>query len=262
MNKVNFLNFLSKILLLIGAVLFICILFLTFSYVKITDGFSIGSKNPSVIPLVNEVYTNTDDMFHAVKLENGIEDNALLKDMIIKRLLKEYVVQRYTIVPNAKHMQRIFGDFQEDKALKKNLNPSTISPVYLKNMKFVGYANKQYDYSVFGMDDPTKAWLSFMDKDRVEMRDLFSKGVTRSVRILKEPYEDNDIWQLQIAFIYKGIEDFEKKRVETLNIRAQIEFGDAGKENYFRYFNIVKDFGYPVSSIFNFRVLWIEKDDV
>ena len=215
---------------------------------KYAGGYDANAK--FVISL-NSDYNNSDDILKVDLLEDEVR-NPKNRDDVIKKLIKEYLIERYTVILHKDLSARKFMPLNDTKAKKSIYISPRVSKVALTGI--VRTAD--------GKDSYTKAYRDFMTVDKEEHDKLVASGTTRSVIFLSEPYKNpmnEKEWIVRVKFVYKepDTDSLKDAKQEIYNIRMNVVFGNVSyglllspeAMNYY----------YP-SSVFLFTVGWLEKN--
>ena len=188
--------------------------------------------NPVVIPK----FQNTDNLIQLFPMKSAVITKSQMEDFT-KKLIMEYITTRYTVNGSRIVMMRETGI--------GDTNDNPLNGVILKS---TSYIPETQSYSA--------AYNSFIggkNSDAEEISKLMSQNITRSVRIISEPYRYKDRWKTLVEFIYKMpetnfIADAQKEKWEI-----NMEIGEPRGRNIY-------DALPPVPSyVFGFQVKWIEK---
>lgn len=140
--------------------------------------------------------------FDVVRLK-GNELTKKQQDEFIKLLIKEYIINRYSVNGSKFQMEKNLGIYNSID----NLN--TPNGVLLK-LPALPIGAKQFfwhpSYNNFKIG---------ADGELKEIKDLMEKGVTRTVQIITEPTKNADWWSVKVKFIYKDKGIYKRKDVKT-----------------------------------------------
>lgn len=121
------------------------------------------------------------------------------QDEFIKLLIKEYIINRYSVNGSKFQMEKNLGIYNS----LENLNSS--NGILLKLPAYPIMARQFYwrpSYDSFKNDK---------DGELKEIKDLMEKGTTRTVEILTEPVKNADWWTVKVKFIYKDKGIYKRK---------------------------------------------------
>ena len=177
--------------------------------------------------------------FDVVRLK-GNELTKKQQDEFIKLLIKEYIINRYSVNGSKYQMEKNLGIYNS----LDNLN--TPNGVLLK-LPSLPIGAKQFfwhpSYNNFKTGE---------NGELKEIKDLMEKGITRTAQILTEPVKNGDWWSVKVKFIYrdKGVYNRKNAKIETYQIDLfLLPFGLRGRVPF-----ITKP-----STIFVFQIEHIKK---
>ncbi len=125
------------------------------------------------------------------------------QDEFIKLLIKEYIINRYSVNGLKFQMEKNLGIYNSTD----NLNSA--NGILLKLPAFP-VLSKQF-YWMPSYDN----FKNNKDGELKEIQDLMEKGITRTVEILTEPVKNRDWWTVKVKFIYKDKGIYKRKDAKT-----------------------------------------------
>lgn len=197
-------------------------------------------ENFNVSGFVIPSFVDTKNAFEIMPLNSGA-GSSKQRDEFRRQLIKEYIVNRYTVNGSTFIMEQNLG-FQSLN------NPVDKNGSLLKNPGFIGFERD-------GTPVWRNAYTNFVngnDGELAEINALLKEGTTRSVRILTEPVKSRDWWITKVEFIYKtpttlSLSDA-RKELYQIAISSKLIGIDTARFN-----------GKDASSIFGFNVDYIQK---
>ncbi|MCT4552452.1 MAG: hypothetical protein N4A44_02185 [Alphaproteobacteria bacterium] len=273
MNKAPEFKLISFIVVIVALIMMLLNSVLTIFIFDMTKGFQTGDlkslsitglkTKEAIIPKEIEIYSSSENMFNAIPMSNNISQEK--KTQFIQKLIKQYLITRYTINGNQFLMNKNMGEMHLKH--KKGCPRKLVSPIYMWSMTFSDAGERKYP-SVLGSgakDDASQAWIEFLEKEVPDIKSKMNAGITRSVEILQVPYKDGDWWKTKIRLIYRNDIEFTREVYEDFNISMEVIFAPKDKkllkkEHYpFRLANLAESFGDPYI-MFGFHVIQLVKE--
>lgn len=220
-------------LIILSLMSFISIMFSIFTGIVLNSSLegNIFKLNPIVIPK----FENSDAMLKVLPMKSAVITKALTEDFT-KKLIMEYITIRYTVNGSGYMMMENTG-----------IGDKSDNPLYGAILKVPSYIpeTNSYNYAY-------NSFVSGRNNDTEEIVNLMSQNITRSVKILAEPYRYNDRWKTLVEFIYKNPDTNFLSEAQRERWEINMEVGNLrGRSLYSVPFN--------PSYIFAFEVKWIEK---
>jgi hypothetical protein len=232
--KRKILNLIINALLMFAFILVVINVALSLYVFNLTD-----SSNAKFILLPNEQYENSKDLFKTLQMHDIIISEKQ-KDEFTKKLIKEYIVERFSISLVTDLMERKFS-FAPSNTI--NL------PISISKILYMSIYSTQNSFGI------SREWTKFNSGDKREIQGIIKQGMTRSVQILEEPRKNKDVWTTKVKFIYKTFDADRRNSSleEVYSINTWAYFGNA--VNNFRNFRTAV---YP-SVAFKFYVDKLDK---
>lgn len=197
--------------------------------------------------LVIPDYSQTDDGFRVMPINyEALKNNEHERDEFLKMLVKQYIVNRYTVNGRPQFMEENLG--------LNNLGNIGAGLVYGAKIKRPAIRGRNERGEV-EFEDSYKDFLSGRDGERDEINNLLRDGTTRTVRIISEPKKVGDWMVTDVEFIYKTPTTYSLKdaKKEIYQISMVCRFAGLDFANMVRY---------DASSIFVFIVEYINKTKI
>ena len=125
------------------------------------------------------------------------------QDEFIKLLIKEYIINRYSVNGSKFQMEKNLGIYNN----LENLN--TENGILLKLPAFPVSSNQFYWYPSYNN------FKTGNDGELKEIKDLMEQGITRTVEILTEPTKNTDWWTTKVKFIYKDKSVYQRSEAKS-----------------------------------------------
>ncbi|MDR1008980.1 MAG: hypothetical protein LBL52_01870 [Rickettsiales bacterium] len=166
--------------------------------------------------------------------------SAARREELLKKLIVEYIVARYTWTGSATESRRIFGGWGKDMASGSLFKLASLATFDPERPDAPPYLAPYYDFM----------------KEKEEIRRLSESGTTRTVEITVPPrrYKD-DMWIAEVEFVYKG--------------PAVWNLAQANREKYELQMTIepITDLRTPTaamllnlpSAVFEWRIVWFKR---
>ncbi len=231
--KITSKNSLAMIILL-SVVSTVSILFAVFTALNLNASLDekVFKLNPVVIPK----FQNSDKLMQVFPMKSAVITKSQMEDFT-KKLIMEYITTRYTVNGSQFSMMRATGIGSD---VNNMLNGAIL--------KFPSYIPATNSFTL-----AYNSFISGKNNDADEIRNLMAQNITRSVKIITEPYRYKDRWKTLVEFIYKMpdtnfIADAQRERWEINMEISELRGRRMGDEVP------------PMPSyVFGFNVKWIEK---
>ncbi len=206
--------------------------------------------NINFIVSLNEDYNKSDDIIKAQMLSStaiGADE----KEDIIKKLIKEYLTDRYTVVMHRDLSAQKFFPIDADM---KDRQKIIIKPQLSKVMS-MGH----------GRYETMPATKDYINNDAAEYNRLMRENTTRSVEIISEPRRDAAVknrWNTRMKLVYKtpNIDYIADAKTEIYDVSMAIDTNDDNgifiNEGAAAY--VINRNAYP-ANVFNFTVIRLDK---
>jgi hypothetical protein len=195
--------------------------------------------NYKIYPEFIELYDTSNTMFNIFSLDlDRISKQE--KTFFIKKIIEEFLQYRFTIIADRLLMRKRIGLEEGNWMLSK------MESFGLKENKYIPwYSNTKEEKSNF-----YKSTMKYV-----------KKGITRSVEMLEEPYQDKDYWYTTIKLIYKhpSQDEYNERNAEIKKVKIRFEF------NHLRNpYGILVNAAMDVSPVwvFYFTVYELELEDI
>ena len=200
-------------------------------------------KNFSLSALLIPDYKNSSDEFRVTPINYDTLSNKKDRNEFKKMLVKQYIVNRYTVNGRNEIMDKNLG-----LNSLGNIDVRT-GGVRLKRPSIKSIAeNGQIIF-----DEAYNNFMTGRDGEIKEIEQLIQENTTRSVRIVNEPRQDGDWIVTTVEFIYRTptTYSFSDAKKELYQIRMYCDFTGLNVQNFIQQ---------DASSVFRFRVWQIKKE--
>lgn len=222
------------VIILLSVVSMASILFAVFTGLVLNSSLDEGifKLNPVVIPK----FQNSDTLIQVFPMKSAVITKSQMEDFT-KKLIMEYITTRYTVTGSQFSMMQATGIGADANSM---LNGAIL--------KFPSYLPATNSFNI-----AYNSFVSGKNNDADEIKNLMAQRITRSVKIITEPYRYKDRWKTLVEFIYKMpdtnfIADAQRERWE---INMEID--------ELRGRRIGDELPPMPSYVFGFNVKWIEK---
>ncbi len=210
-------------------------------FISLVFSDNLDSNKFNIEGIIVPEIKSTNKAINFIALKNNSITQAN-RTMFLQNMIKEYIVNRYTVVGSNYVMNKNLG-------LNKLDSSSLVYGYILKVPSSKGY-NKE------GQKVWTDAYLNFLNKkdgELEEIKKLMKENTTRSVRILSLPKKEGDWWITDVEFIYKTpiTYSFSEAKKEKYQIKMDINIYDLLP------LNITTKL--PASSIFKTQIKYLQK---
>lgn len=220
-------------LIILSLMSFISIMFSIFTGIVLNSSLesNVFKLNPVVIPK----FENTDNMLKILPMKSAVITKHQIEDFT-KKLIMEYITVRYTVNGSGYMMMENTG-----------IGDKSNNPFYGAILKIPSYIPETNSYNF-----AYNSFVSGKNNDVEEISNLMSQNITRSVKILSEPYRYNDRWKTLVEFVYKNPDTNFLSEAQRERWEINMEIGNIGGRSLYSV-------PFNPSYIFAFEVKWIEK---